>query len=38
VASQFRPTLYFLCALDVPDLHRRADLLSFYVEDKLPPQ
>jgi mTERF domain-containing protein len=31
MASRLRP------ALDVPDLHRRADLLSFSVEDKLLP-
>ncbi|XP_072147879.1 uncharacterized protein [Setaria viridis] len=33
VAARLRPTLYFLRALGVPDLHRRADLLSFSVED-----
>ncbi|KAF8720974.1 hypothetical protein HU200_023381 [Digitaria exilis] len=38
VASRLRPTLYFLRALGVPDLHRRADLLSFSVEEKLLPR
>ncbi|CAL4914501.1 unnamed protein product [Urochloa decumbens] len=38
VAARLRPTLYFLRALGVPDLHRRADLLSFSVEDKLLPR
>ncbi|CAN6300837.1 unnamed protein product [Urochloa humidicola] len=38
IAARLRPTLYFLRALGVPDLHRRADLLSFSVEDKLLPR
>ena len=38
VAARLRPTLYFLRALDVPDLPSRTDLLSFSVEDKLLPR
>lgn len=38
VSARLRPTLYFLRALGVPDLHRRADLLSFSVEGKLLPR
>jgi mTERF domain-containing protein len=39
VAARLWPTLYFLRALGVPDLHRRDEhLLSFSVEDKPLPQ